>query len=162
MIDVVHYIYIPWHLILLPLTTVPLPIVSCIVGPQWVFVYKNHFVYEEANLVEQVKFVCPVTEVISRVIKVVVVMFCLQWTRKSFSNFYAKFPMPHPSISTQGTYCFPMVLMYTNLTTPLGRKENIGGVQPLPPDIYIYIYQQVVFKQRSDSCHTHYIIGSWW
>ena len=47
------------------------------------------------------------------------------------------FLCPAHQSDVKGSYCLPLVLMYTNLATLLGHNELMGGVQRLPPDTYI-------------------------
>ena len=88
-------------------------------------------------------------EVISREIKVVVVTFCLQWTRESSSNFYTMFPMPHPSISTQGTYCLPMVsIANSNMRASHICRQNHRNISiTFWKEIFLSFLQELVFIQ---------------
>lgn len=47
------------------------------------------------------------------------------------------FLCPTHQSDVKGSYCLPLVLMYTNLATLLGHNVFMGGVQHLPPDTYI-------------------------
>ena len=65
------------------------------------------------------------------------------------------FLCPTHQSDVKGSYCLPLVLMYTNLATLLGHN-NLMGVHPLPPDTYI----NKLFSNKDQTVDTPTILSA--
>ena len=66
------------------------------------------------------------------------------------------FLCPTHQSDVEGSYCLPLVIMYTNLATLLGHNKLMGGVHPLPPDTYI----NKLFSNKDQTVDTPTILSA--